>query len=75
MEKLFFGIFIVLLLLAIPYFYKIYNLKKISVEDLPESGQWVKLSRGNIYFKWHTPENYEPTKGIIVLVHGRGPKL
>ena len=46
MEKLFFGIFIVFLLLAIPYFYKIYNLKKISEEDLPDSGEWVKLYKG-----------------------------
>lgn len=70
MEKLFFGILIVILLLAIPYFYKIYSLKKITEEDLPDSGSWVNLSRGNIYFQWHTPEVSEPLKGTIVLVHG-----
>ena len=70
MEKLFFGILIVILLFAIPYFYKIYSLKKITEEDLPDSGSWVNLSRGNIYFQWHTPEVSEPLKGTIVLVHG-----
>ncbi|MDG1119996.1 MAG: alpha/beta hydrolase [SAR86 cluster bacterium] len=70
MEKLFFGMLIVILLLAIPYFYKIYSLKKITEEDLPDSGSWVNLSRGNIYFQWHTPEVSEPLKGTIVLVHG-----
>jgi len=70
MEKLFFGILIVILLLAIPYFYKIYSLKKITEEDLPDSGSWVNLSRGNIYFQWHIPEVSEPLKGTIVLVHG-----
>ena len=70
MEKLFFGILIAFLLLAIPYFYKIYSLIKITEEDLPDSGSWVNLSRGNIYFQWHTPEVSEPLKGTIVLVHG-----
>jgi len=70
MEKLFFGILIAILLLAIPYFYKIYSLIKITEEDLPDSGSWVNLSRGNIYFQWHTPEVSEPLKGTIVLVHG-----
>ena len=70
MEKLFFGILIVILLLAIPYFYKIYSIKKITEEDLPDSGSWVNLSRGNIYFQWHIPEVSEPLKGTIVLVHG-----
>ena len=70
MEKLFFGILIVILLFAIPYFYKIYSLKKITEEDLPDSGSWVNLSRGNIYFQWHIPEVSEPLKGTIVLVHG-----
>ena len=70
MEKLFFGILIAILLLAIPYFYKIFSLKKITEEDLPDSGSWVNLSRGNIYFQWHTPEVSEPLKGTIVLVHG-----
>ena len=70
MEKLFFGILIVILLFAIPYFYEIYSLKKITEEDLPDSGSWVNLSRGNIYFQWHIPEVSEPLKGTIVLVHG-----
>ena len=70
MEKLFLAVLIILVSLALPYFYKLYGLKKISQLDIPESGDWVKLSRGNVYFEWFTPESSEPSKGTLILVHG-----
>ena len=70
MEKLFLAVLIILVSLALPYFYKLYGLKKISQHDIPEKGDWVKLSRGNVYFEWFTPESSEPSKGTLILVHG-----
>ena len=70
MEKLFLAVLIILVSLALPYFYKLYGLKKISQLDIPERGDWVKLSRGNVYFEWFTPESSEPSKGTLILVHG-----
>lgn len=70
MEKLFLVVLIILVSLALPYFYKLYGLKKISQLDIPERGDWVKLSRGNVYFEWFTPESSEPSKGTLILVHG-----
>jgi pimeloyl-ACP methyl ester carboxylesterase len=70
MEKFFLGLLIVLILLALPYFSKLYGLKKIRKSDIPESGDWVKLSRGNIYFEWFLPSSSIDSKGIMVLVHG-----
>ena len=70
MEKLFFAILLLLVILAAPYFYKLYGLEKITLQDIPSKGDWVKLSRGNIYFEWFLPENLETSKGTMVLVHG-----
>ena len=70
MEILFVGILLILLALALPYFYKIYGLKKISQADIPSEGNWVKLSRGNIYYRWFMPEYSTDIKGSLVLVHG-----
>ena len=70
MENLFLVVFLIIGLLAIPYFYQIYNLKKITIDDIPESGSWVKLSRGNIYYEWFFPTNQLESKGTMVLVHG-----
>ena len=44
MEKLFLALIIILMLLAVPYFYKLYGLKQISKSDIPEKGDWVELS-------------------------------
>ena len=44
MEKFFLGLLIVFILLALPYFSKLYGLKNINISDIPESGDWVKLS-------------------------------
>ena len=70
MEKLFLLVFLIIGLLAIPYFYQIYNLKKITIDDIPESGSWVNLSRGHIYYEWFLPKNELEYKGTLVLVHG-----
>ena len=70
MEKLFLALIIILMLLAVPYFYKLYGLKQISKSDIPEKGDWVELSRGNIYFEWFLPDDSKEIKGTMVLVHG-----
>ena len=70
MENLFLVVFLIIGILAIPYFYQILSLKKISIDDIPESGSWVKLSRGNIYYEWFFPTNQLESKGTMVLVHG-----
>ena len=48
MENLFLVVFLIIGILAIPYFYQILSLKKISIDDIPESGSWVKY-QGEIY--------------------------
>jgi len=70
MEKLLLIVAIIFVLLAFPYLYKLSGLKKISKEDIPATGDWVKLSRGNIYYEWFVPEESTEVKGTIVLVHG-----
>ena len=70
MEKLFLSIVVILALLALPYFYKLYGLKKITKQDIPERGDWVELSRGSIYFEWFMPKESVEVKGTMVLVHG-----
>lgn len=70
MEKLFLSIVVILTLLALPYFYKLYGLKKITKQDIPEIGDWVELSRGSIYFEWFMPKESVEVKGTMVLVHG-----
>ena len=50
----FFGILIIGIFA--PYWLKTKDLKKISSKDLPPDGNWAKLSRGNIYYRWHYPE-------------------
>tara|TARA_Y100000768_G_scaffold299878_1_gene233637 strand:+ start:2063 stop:3019 length:957 start_codon:yes stop_codon:yes gene_type:complete len=70
MEKFFLILLVILLLLAVPYFYKLYGLKKITRYDVPSNGNWIELSRGNIYFEWFIPDASTETKGTMVLVHG-----
>jgi len=70
MEKFFLILLVILLLLAVPYFYKLYGLKKITRSDVPSNGNWIELSRGNIYFEWFIPDASTETKGTMVLVHG-----
>ncbi len=70
MEKFLLILLVILLLLAVPYFYKLYGLKKITRSDIPSNGNWIELSRGNIYFEWFIPDASTETKGTMVLVHG-----
>ena len=42
MEKFIYVFILVLILLALPYFYQIYKLKTISINDIPDSGSWVE---------------------------------
>ena len=68
--KIFLGIIITLIIiLSVPYFFKTLQLKTLTKIDLPKEGNWVKLTKGNIYCQWHRP--VIPTNGeIIILVHG-----
>ena len=65
MEKLLIGILFIFLALAFPYLYKVYGLKKILQSDIPSEGNWVELSRGNIYFEWFLPDDSKEIKGTI----------
>ena len=63
------GLFVILILgIFTPYWLKTKNLKKISSKDLPSEGDWAKLSKGNIYYRWHHPQ--QKNGQIIVMVHG-----
>ncbi len=59
---------ILILSIYTPYLIKTRDLKKISSKDLPPEGNWAKLSKGNIYYRWHHPE--EKNGQIIIMVHG-----
>ena len=67
MEILFIAILFILLALALPYFYKIYGLKKILQSDIPSEGNWAELSRGNIYYRWFLPDDSTDLKGTLIL--------
>ena len=59
---------ILILGIFVPYWLKTKDLKKISSNDLPSDAQWANLSKGNIYYRWHHPE--QKNGQIIVMVHG-----
>jgi len=69
MNILFSMLLLILLGIWLPYFFKTYHLKTISESDLPDLGEWIKLSKGNIYYRWFKPE-INSTEETIVLVHG-----
>jgi len=55
------GLFGILILgIFVPYWLKTKDLKKISSKDLPSDGDWAKLSKGNIYYRWHRPDQICP---------------
>tara|TARA_B100000809_G_scaffold265558_1_gene324783 strand:+ start:2083 stop:3039 length:957 start_codon:yes stop_codon:yes gene_type:complete len=60
----------VFLFLYIPYFLKTYHLLTLKASDLPPEGSWVKLSKGNIYYRWFMPEEQKDRGETIVMVHG-----
>ena len=61
-------IFVVAVCIYLPYWLKTKDLKKIRLENLPSAGDWAKLSKGNIYYRWHEPK--EKNGQTIVMVHG-----
>jgi len=69
MKIWFWALLILFLILAIPYTFRILELKTLTRSDIPEEGGWAPLSLGNIYYQSHSP--YEDPNGqIVVLVHG-----
>ena len=63
------GLFGILILgIFTPYWFKTKDLKRISSKDLHSEGDWAKLSKGNIYYRWHHQE--QKNGQIIVMVHG-----
>ena len=61
---------LLILALSLPYFLKTLPLKKIKSSDIPVEGDWVKLKRGNIYFRWYRASEEKESKEIMVMVHG-----
>ena len=61
-------IFVVAGCIYLPYWLKTKDLKKIRLKNLPSEGSWAKLSKGNIYYRWHEPK--EKNGQTIVMVHG-----
>ena len=59
---------ILILGIFVPYWLKTKDLKKISSKNLPSDGHWAQLSKGNIYYRWHHPE--QKNGQTIVMVHG-----
>ena len=60
----------VLLIICIPYLRKTLPLKKIQASDLPSEGSWVKVKRGNIYYRWYKSETTARPREVMVMVHG-----
>ena len=48
MEWLAITIVVLLVVLYLPYLFKTARLKKINISNIPEEGNWAKLSDGNI---------------------------
>jgi len=46
MKKITIGLFIVFLILWVPYFIQTYNLETLSESDLPAEGAWASLEEG-----------------------------
>jgi len=70
MEWLLPTIIILFVVLYLPYLYKTFRLKKMSVSHVPEEGDWAKLSDGNIFYRWFLPDKEHSNGETIVLVHG-----
>tara|TARA_B100000965_G_scaffold326278_1_gene288766 strand:- start:313 stop:1269 length:957 start_codon:yes stop_codon:yes gene_type:complete len=70
MELLSLIIILLLAALYLPYFYKTFRLKKISISHVPAEGDWTDLSDGNIFYRWFYPEEEHANGETIVMVHG-----
>jgi len=70
MNYIFFVLLAAFLLLYAPYFLKTYHLRNLKESDLPKEGSWIKLSEGNIYYRWYSPNEGKENGETIVMVHG-----
>ena len=60
----------ILLIIGIPYLRKTLPLKKIKASDLPSEGSWIKVKRGNVYYRWYKSETTARPREVMVMVHG-----
>ena len=70
MTKILVTISIILLLLGLPYFVQMNKLKTLTASDIPTAGAWVSLKEGNLYYRWHYPDEKVSNNETVVLVHG-----
>lgn len=70
MNYLFLILALIFLLFYLPYFFKTYHLVALKESDIPSEGSWVKLSKGNVYYRWFMPDDSKDNGEIIVMVHG-----
>ena len=70
MNYLFLILALIFILFYLPYFLKTYHLLTLKNSDIPSEGSWVKLTEGNIYYRWFTPDDSKDNGEIIVMVHG-----
>ena len=70
MTKILVTLSIILLLLGLPYFVQTNKLKTLTASDIPTAGAWVSLKEGNLYYRWHYPDEKVSNNETVVLVHG-----
>ena len=70
MTKILVTLLIILLLLGLPYFVQTNKLKTLTESDIPTAGAWVSLKEGNLYYRWHYPDEKVSNNETVVLVHG-----
>ena len=70
MKKILVTLLIILLLLGLPYFVQTNKLKTLTESDIPTAGAWVSLKEGNLYYRWHYPDEKVSNNEMVVLVHG-----
>ena len=46
------------------------KLKTLTESDIPTAGAWVSLKEGNLYYRWHYPDEKVSNNETVVLVHG-----
>ena len=63
-----FSVFLILVIIFVPYIYSSIKLKNPSKIIKPEYGKFAELKNGNIYYQEFTSGN--PIGQIVVLVHG-----
>ena len=70
MTKILVTLSIILLLLGLSYFVQTNKLKTLMASDIPTAGAWVSLKEGNLYYRWHYPDEKVSNNETVVLVHG-----